>query len=413
MLTKLFNWLQGYLLVRMVGRSPERFINLCSNRGIPIWNLKNRKGFYEFHMMSKDYMSLKPIVKKTGTIPRILGKYGYPFFRKKYKKRRAFFLGILLCGITLHMLSLFVWDIHFIGGHTYTSEAMVKFLKEKDIYVGLQKKEVNCQEIEELIRGTYKDIGWVSAEMKGTRLIIKITETSMPSPAVIGTVPVHLIASKDAIVDRIVTRVGTPMVREGTIVKKGDILVSGVVEIIGDNAVVLEKKSVVSDADIIGKTFYEYEDNFSLDYLKKFYTNEVKKGYCISIGLRKINLYKPRIQYTKYDIITNENKIHLSNNFYLPISVISSTYVEFTEIQQKYTNEQALEVAGLKLERYIKELEKQGVIIIDNMVTFVVEKNQCVAKGKIIVYESIKDFRTINENEWRIIETDESSGNNN
>jgi similar to stage IV sporulation protein len=363
--------------------------------------------------MLRDYYNLKPIAKKTQTIPLIKKRFGLPFLMHKYKKRKGYVLGILLFSAILYIMSLYIWDISVLGGHSYTEEAMVKFLKTNEIYCGLQKKDIDCQDIEELIRGTYKDIGWVSAEIKGTRLIVKITETNMPSPAVTSTQPVHIVASKNCIITKLITRTGTPMVDIGSVVKKGDILVSGVVDIIGDNDILLDKKAVIADADIIGKTYYEYEDTFPMNYIKKEYTGNKKTGYQFSVLLKKFNIYNPRIPYSKYDIIVDESMLHLSKNFYLPISHSSVYYVEYAETQKKYTENEAMAIANDKLKRYFEKLIEKNVYIIENNVKISIEKNSCIAKGKVIVEESVIEYKTIDDSEWRIIETDESIGNNN
>lgn len=413
MLLKALKWIRGYLLIRMKGQSPERFINLCSNWGLYIWNIRNVKGEYEFYITLRDYLKIKPIAKKTRTIPLIKKRYGLPFLMHKYKKRKGYVLGILMFSAIVYILSLYIWDISVLGGHSYTEESMVKFLRSNQIYAGLQKKEIHCQDIEELIRATYNDIGWVSAEVKGTRLIIKITETNMPTPAVTMTQPVHIVASKDCIITDIITRTGTALVEEGTVVKKGDILVSGVVDIIGDNDVLLEKKPVIADADVIGKTYYEYEDKFSMDYIDKQYTGNKKTGHVISVMLKKFNIYNPSIPYTKYDIIKEELMLHINDSFYLPISHTSISYVEYNEALKKYTEKEAITIAKKKLQRYFDNLIAKDVIIIENNVKITIDKNECISKGKIIVQESVKDYKTIEDNEWRIIETDESIGNNN
>jgi similar to stage IV sporulation protein len=413
MLLKLICWLKGYLLVKMKGQSPERFINLCSNRYIYLWDLKHTDGDYEFQIMVKDYLKLKPVARKTGTIPYIKGRFGLPFIIRKYKNRKGYFLGILMFGVILYILSLFIWDINVLGGYSYTEEAMIKFLKNNQIYTGILKKEVNGQAIEELIRGTYKDIGWVSAEIKGTRLTVKITETNMPMPAVTATENCHIIATKDCIITRIVTRTGTPLVEIGSVVKKGDIIVSGINDIIGDNGILIEKKPVIADADIYGKSFYDYKDSFSLNYVEKNFTGRVKKAYGISFFLKKFNLYKPRISYTKYDIIGNEFMLHLNEDFYLPISLRMNEYEEYEEVKRKYTKEEAKTIAEEKLKRYLKKLEENNVLIIENNVKIAIKNNSCIATGKIIVEEPVKAFKAIDDSEWRNIDTDESDGNEN
>lgn len=413
MIIKLVRWLQGYLLVRLKGMSTERFINLCSNRYIYLWNLKVNEEEYEFQIKLKDYYRLKPLARKTGTLPLVRKRYGFPFLINRYRKRSGYALGFLMFAVILYILSLFIWDINVTGGYTYTQEAMVKFLRNSDIYPGLQKKEIDCQAIEDLIRHSYNDIGWVSAEIKGTRLIVKITETNMPVPAVTATENCHIIAAKDCIIVRIVPRTGTPLVSIGDVVKKGDIMVSGVVDIVGDNGVLLRKEPVIADADIIGKTFYEYSDKFSLNYKEKIYTGNEKKSFSLEFFLRKINFYRPRIPYAKYDIIGNEFTLHLNDEFYLPVSLNRNRYLEYYEENKKYTEDEAKAQAEKRLNRFIKKLEDKDVVIVENNVEIAVKGNVCTANGKLVVLESVKDFKAIDDSEWRIIDTDESDGNNN
>lgn len=413
MLLKLYQWIKGFLIVRLKGQSPERFFNLCSHHNIYLWDVKNIEGNYECNIMLKDYRKLKMIARKTKTIPYIIKKIGFPFVFSVYKKRKGYLLGIVLFVSIIYILSLYIWDISVLGGHTYTPEAMTKFLKENDVYVGIQKKQVDSKNIEELIRLTYNDIGWVSAEIKGTRLIIKIKETKLPTKAVTATDNRHIIASKDAVIAKIVTRTGIPKVELGSVVKKGDILVSGVVNVIGDNETLVSRNPVIADADIIGKTFYEYKDKFSLNYIENQYTGNTKKSIMLSMFLKKINIYKPRNFYPKYDIIVNDYTFRLNENFYLPFGYSLSEYSEYVEVKKKHTEEEAIKIATDNLNRYITKLEEANVIIIQNNVKISIDKNSCIAQGKIIVLESINEYQNIKDEEWRYLEENESSGNNN
>lgn len=413
MIMNLVRWLQGYLLVRLKGISTERFINLCSNHFIYLWDLRVNGEDYEFQIKLKDYYKLKPLARKTGTLPLIKKRSGLPFLVQSYRKRSGYVLGFALFTVIVYILSLFIWDINVSGGYAYTQEAMVKFLKNNEVYPGLQKKDIDCQAIEDLIRHSYTDIGWVSAEIKGTRLIVKITETNMPAPAVTATKTCHIIAAKDSIITKIVTRTGTPLVGIGDVVKKGDILVSGIVDIVGDNEILLKKEPVIADADILGKTFYNYTDKFSLSYKEKIYSGKEKKAVSLSFFLRKINLYRPRIPYGKYDIIGNEFTLHLNDEFYLPVSLNLNRYQEFREEEKKYTKAEAEVLAKKHLDRFIKRLEEKDVIILENNVEIAVKGNICTANGKLVVLESVKDFKAIDDSEWRIIDTDESDRNDN
>lgn len=412
MLKRLLLWFGGYLCVHIKGYSIERFVNLCKARNISIWNIKNTKEGYEFCMMLKAYRSIRPIARKTKTIPYIHKRVGLPFLLHKYRKRKGFFIGILIFSVILYIMSLFIWDISMEGGHKYTQEAMIKFLNANQVYTGMRKSKVNCQVIEEQIRLKYPDISWVSAEVKGTRLILKITETNMPTPKKSTRNPSHMVATKDCTITNLITRNGTPQVKIGSVVKKGDIIISGIVKVMGDFEAIVNTNFVVADADITCKSFYRYKDELPLTYEKKVYTGEKKEGLILKILNHKINLYNPRISYDKYDIIIDETTLKLNRNFYLPIQYHKVKYRKYESQTVTYSEEEASQIAMDRLKRYLDQLVEEGVSIIENQVEIQMVDNKCIASGKIIVEESCWEYQTIEENEWREPNTDEHSGDN-
>jgi similar to stage IV sporulation protein len=277
MLNKLKNWFLGYLTVHISGTSPERFINLCGNRRIYIWNIVKDKEKYKFNISVKNYKKLKPIFRKTRLLPKIDKKHGLPFFLYINRKRKGFFIGIIMCMILVYIMSLYIWDISIQGGSKYTPEALLKFLAKNEIKAGIKKKHIDGNKIEEGIRLAYKDIGWVSVEVKGTRLIIKITETNMPAPIEEATAPSHMVATKDVVIKEIITRTGTPMVKPGDVVKKGDIMVSGILEVKDDFDGILERKPVIASADIVA-VLSQYTSSTYLAFLhEKTYSSLVSQ----------------------------------------------------------------------------------------------------------------------------------------
>lgn len=407
MLRRLKHWLFGYLTIYISGVSPERFINLCSNRRLYVWNIVRENENYRFNISVKNYKKLKPIFRKTRLIPRINQKNGLPFFLHRYRRRKVFFIGVFMCALLIYIMSLYIWDISILGGSKYTPEAMLEFLADNGIKAGIRKSMINGSEIEEDIRLSYKDIGWVSAEVKGTRLIIKITETNMPAPIIEATAPSHMVATKDAIVKNIVTRSGTPMVKSGDVVRKGDILVSGVLTVMDDFGGVLEKTPTIASADITCMSYYNYSDSFSLDHKVRIFTDNSKQGYYITLFGKKLFSYNPRYSYTMYDIIVNEYTSKITDSFYLPFQYGTVTIREYFEQRDIYTEDKAIQIAKSRLQRYFDRLEEEGVYITKNNVTIDIKNNKCISQGRILVEEPAWEYILIDESEWRINQTDE------
>ena len=112
------------------------------------------------------------------------------------------------------------------GNTKYTDSTLLHFLEEKGYVHGMKKSGIVCEEIEKDIRGRYGDITWVSAQISGNRLIIRIKENQIidaegtPASDESGT-GMDLTASKNGTVVSVITRTGTPKVHPGDSVEKG------------------------------------------------------------------------------------------------------------------------------------------------------------------------------------------------
>lgn len=414
---KIYRWLRGYVLVTLRGSSVERFLNLCNSKDIKIWGLIHKDRSYQCYMMLESYRKMRPIAKKSKVIPLIKERIGFPFVMQQGLRRKGFILGIAMFCAILYILSQYIWDIRIDGGFRYTEDELLKYLQTMEVYSGKKVEEIDCPLIEESIRREYPDIGWVSAEILGTQLIVRIVETSVPAleSEKLGTefTSADIVAVKDAIITSIVTRKGTPKVEIGSIVKAGDVLISGVVPIIGDNDILLENKLVIAEGTIICNTFYNYQDEFSMNYTYKTYTGERKRGFELNAFGSKIFSYSPSNSYEHYDIITEDNVLKLVRNFYLPIGYSKTDYVEFRPHNGTYSNEEAYKIANQRVLKFIEYLKKNGATIVENQVTVSFKNGRCIASGKIIVEEAAWKYEKINDNEWRSTETDELERNDN
>ena len=201
--------------IRVEGYSPERFLNLCNVNKILLWGIETDGLSYEMYVSVSDYKRLRPFVKKTGTKIILLKKYGLPFFLHKFRKRKLFFGGMLFCAMLIYALSLFVWNIHFEGNATQSTEELLEFLETIGVGHGKLKSEIVCESIETKLRSEYPNMLWVSAELRGTRILVQIKE-NMDKDIVSkieakDTEPASIITETSGIVDSMIVRKGTPL----------------------------------------------------------------------------------------------------------------------------------------------------------------------------------------------------------
>jgi similar to stage IV sporulation protein len=387
MLVNLMKLIRGYLKIQIYGFSPERFINLCSSRNIFIWGLENRDNQYGMYLSVRDFKKLKPILKKTNTKLKITERHGLPFFLHKYRKRKMFFGGILLFAIIIYILSLFIWDISISGNYSRTDDIILDFLNEKNIYHGMMKNKISCEEVEQLLRSKYNDIIWASAQIKGTRLLIQVQENTDVDTIMESTTPSDIVAPKDCIITSIITRKGTPMVSKGSVVKKGDILVSGRVDVYNDNAEIADYQYYVADADIYAKSVQYFNSEFNLQYIQKNYTGNQNVRYYLKILNKKINIFNRKIRYNEYDTFTNETQLKLGENFYLPFILGKVEVKEFASEKKTYTKKEAIARGNSVLKEFCENLIEKGVQIVENNVKIHIGKKSCIIDGYLIIIE--------------------------
>ena len=80
MFLALWNYLKGYVIIKVSGFSTERFINMASYRGIYIWDMKTYDGYIYIKVSLSGFKLLKECARKTGCKFEIVNRCGLPFF---------------------------------------------------------------------------------------------------------------------------------------------------------------------------------------------------------------------------------------------------------------------------------------------------------------------------------------------
>ncbi len=402
MFKKILTWLKGYLILKVKGISCDRFINLCMKNNLNLWNICEDNNCRTFRISAKSFKDLEQYIKKSGVELEILNKKGLPYIFYRYKKRKIFLLGLLLFIGLIYSFSFFIWDINITGEEIYTDEQIIKKLKEYDIKLGTPKSKINCSTLEKMLRDDYEDIAWISCELKGTRLNISINETILPENIKENEKPCNIIAVKDGIITDIYVESGTKVMNKGDEVKKGDILITGAINLYNDYDELIETSYVPANGEIYAIVSYDYNDTFELSHYEKEYTGESKKYYGLCIANNVIEPYKPKTNYNNYDLTQNDKKLKLGNVFYLPFSLKENIIDEYEPVLMTYTTEEAQSKAQMKLNSYIDELSKKGVEILENNVKIEIGDDICTSSGTIVTKERIgvpADITIINQGE--------------
>lgn len=392
MLLSIIRYIKGYLRIKIVGYSPERFLNLCRHHHIYLWGLTPHMQDYEMFISISGFRKLKPILKKTKTKVVILNRYGLPFFLHKYRKRKVFFVGAVGCIFSIYLFSTIVWNIHIEGNYSQTDEVILEFLETKHIYHGMPKSKLNCERIAKDIRKEFDDVIWVSVSIQGSRLMIQVKENTDTVPQKVNKKEkvTDLVASENGEVVEIIARSGVPLVSVGDKVKKGDVLVSGRVEIKNDAKEVVEYRYQPADADIRLKVSSSYQSEIPIDYINKKYTGKERSQFFLKTENHFFGFGFLQNKFKHKEVYTSENQLRLGEHFYFPLYYGKKCVKEYVTEKKKRSDKEIQKILSKEFQNFCKDLEEKGVEIIEKDVKIYKESKTAKAEGKLTLIQSEK-----------------------
>lgn len=383
----IFNYIIGYIRISVEGYYIERFINICRNNKIAIWNLKRSKNVkLDLNIGIKDLKDVAKIAKQTKCRIKIINKKGLPFLFNKYKKRKLFFGFLLIIIILIGITSHFVWNIEIIEENNKELENIYKDVTEAGLNIGKAKGKVNTKEIINKVRLKRSDIAWIGIELKGTNAIVKVVKAEQKPEIIDDEDYCNIVSDKTGIITKINAQNGTIVAKVGDTVKQGDVLINGWME--GKYTGI---RYVHAKGEIEAKVWHTKSKKMLYNTTERTETGNIENKYKIKINNFEINLAKRVSKFQIYDTIDAEKKIRVFSDFYLPISIIKTTNKELKEDEKSYNIEEAKELGIEELERELdKEIDNKEKIINKNIKTY--EKEDGVEV--YVTYEVLENIGT-------------------
>ncbi len=385
----LFSYIIGYLGLTIEGYYIERFINMCRNNGIAIWHLKRRKDVQlDFRVGIHDFKEVCKIAKKTRCKIKIKSKRGVPFLVHRYKKRKIFFVFLLIIIVLTILSSNFVWNVDIKEENGHELENIAEDIAEAGLKIGEWKGKISTKEIINKIRLQRKDIAWMGIELKGTNAIVKLVKADEKPEIINEEEYCSIVSDKVGIITKINAQTGTANVKVGDTVNIGETLINGWME--GKYTGI---RYVHAKGEIQAKVWHTKYKNIPYQATEREETGNTEEKYTIKFNNFKINLSKRLSKFKIYDTIETENKMKLFSDFYLPISILKTTYKEVEEKQKNYQMEEAKQLGIEQLQEELEEeIENKETIVGKNINTY--EKD-----GSIDVYVTYEVLENMGTNE--------------
>lgn len=383
--------LMGYVRIEVEGYYIERFINICTNRKILIWNLKREKGVKLYlNIGINDFKNISDILKKTNCKVRILKKRGIPFLLNRYKKRKIFVILLVIMMFTIYASSRYIWNIDIKVKNNLQIDNLEEDLESLGVKKGIKKDEIDTNKIINELRLKRDDIAWIGIDIEGTSIKINIVKADKSPDIVKNTDYCNIIASKSGVIQKIVAQNGTAVVKIGDEVQKGDILIAGYME-----GKYTDTRYVHSLGEV--KAIVTYEETKEIRFNQDIYnyTGNEEKKYEISINNWKIKLHRKNSKFELYETKIENKDVKLFGKYYLPLEIIQITNREQIKESKVYSREEAIDlgkdIVSSELEQKIEKKED----IVDKKMDIEEYENSVVVTVKYGVLENIEENQKI------------------
>lgn len=354
------------LIVR--GKNPSYFVKKLIRNRINIYDLvEKRKYIY----VVVDEEGLEKVGKiKTSYKIDIVNRYGLAKIEYLFKKYLVFFICLGIGVIINIILSRVIFDVEVIHSNPYIREIVYNDLEKYGIrkynfkVSFLEKEKIVSKILEE----EDNDIEWLEIEEVGTKYVVRVEQRKKNKDSS-ECIRRNVVAKKDAMILSIEAEEGEIVKKKLDYVKKGDVLISGIIH---------NKEDIVKQKCAIGKVYgevwYKVFLEMPIKYREENVTGKVKRQLELEFLGNKYTLF------SKFKTYKRES-FSLVDLMILPIRINFSSYLETNVIEKNYTLDNvvddALVIATTKLnnkigsdseivgKKVLKKYQKNSKIIIE------------------------------------------------
>lgn len=354
------------LIVR--GKNPSYFVKKLIRNRINIYDLvEKRKYIY----VVVDEEGLEKVGKiKTSYKIDIVNRYGLAKIEYLFKKYLVFFICLCIGVIINIILSRVIFDVEVIHSNPYIREIVYNDLEKYGIrkynfkVSFLEKEKIVSKILEE----EDNDIEWLEIEEVGTKYVVRVEQRKKNKDSS-ECIRRNVVAKKDAMILSIEAEEGEIVKKKLDYVKKGDVLISGIIH---------NKEDIVKQKCAIGKVYgevwYKVFLEMPIKYREENVTGKVKRQLELEFLGNKYTLF------SKFKTYKRES-FSLVDLMILPIRINFSSYLETNVIEKNYTLDNvvddALVIATTKLnnkigsdseivgKKVLKKYQKNSKIIVE------------------------------------------------
>lgn len=365
---------KSFYKLKITGKDVKRFLKQLYNLNIYFEEIEFRKRDLYVKVDDDNYKKIKKI--KTIYKIEIINLYGISKIKDIINKYNIFFICIIIGIILLNILGNMIFSIEIDIDNKEIKEIVNKELETYNIKKFSFNKSYNERKdiIEKILLNNKDTIEWIEIEKIGTKYIVRVEERIIKDKKE-ECMPRNIVAKRDGLILNINSSAGEIKKSINDYVKKGDIIISGIITKNDE-----EKNRVCASGKVYAETWYQVSVEVPYNYKEIIYTRDYKRNISITIFNKRKALFKDFDNY-----IIKEKSI---SNKILPIKISLENQQKIIKIDHIYTSEEldlkALEISKEKLKPLLKN---NSTILLEKKLK-TIPKNSTI---EVVIFFKVKE----------------------
>lgn len=330
MLQRLVNALRGSVRLEVEGAFPERFLNLCAQRGILFWNVEWMETTrLRLTVTRRGSRQAAALGERTLCIVTPAGRKGMPYFLARFRKRYAFWVGMGLSMAAVCVLSSFVLTIEVKGNTNVPTAQILTELRRQGLGIGTFGPGLDERTVGNKVLLQLPQLSWLSINLYGTRAEVLVREAVEAPELVDAQEYGSVVARASGIVTRVEALTGEAVVKVGDTVLEGETLISGTVHLEGpaySDKPEIGQIQVRASGRVYARTWRTMAAQLPLEAQVKRYTGEETNLWSVTALGRRTDFFgKGGISFDRYDKISHTWTLTLPGGEEMPLAVQRET----------------------------------------------------------------------------------------
>lgn len=361
----LMEYFRSPYLISVHTNDARLILDLLVSHNIPFHGQSNAEDTFSFFMYAPHYAEYIHLRGKRRYRNETRERIGFLRFTELYRKRKGIAVGMVLSLFLIVFSSLFVWDITVEGADRIPEQKITEALAYRGIKLGTFLPGIDTEIAEQTLILDVDGLSFVSIKRKGTVIQVEVRERKKETEIIDTQSPSNLIATTDGQIEALKITGGFAAVKLGETVRKGDLLVSGVID-----SAALGYRLVRSRGEVLARTTLTYQVEIPYETMEKVYTGTFFSEKSIKIFSKTIKLFrKDSICLSSCDKIESERRLYLFGFIKLPVFITETEYAEYELIPKTLTQQEALQEAYRRL-RALAEADLADAEILGRYTSF-------------------------------------------